>query len=330
MIPLTMSAGDVTAPASASGTTPRTRDGSVTIASLIDAYMAGYSGRDSTRPQRLAFWRERLGHVKLSELDDDMIGDATTELEHRRGAFYAGRDVHGQPIMRAKRKPLSPATINRFQAAISAVLTWAQRQRITPKGWANPCRAVPMRRENNKRVRFLDANERARLLQACRQSHNRKLFAFVLLLLTSGCRRGEAEGLRWSDVDFERGEAHVARTKNGSARLLMLTPAVVEELRRHVAAPSSLVFSGRKPNKVQDFSHAWTVALRTAEIKNFRMHDCRHDAASSLAKAGASLHEIGTVLGHRQAQTTMRYAHLAVDHQRALVRRVMADVGAPT
>lgn len=325
------SAGDV--PASTPGANCARalpmRDGSVTLARVIDAYMAAYDGRDTTRPQRLGLWRARLGHVRLEELDDDVIHEAMESFAAQRGTYFAGKDAFGQPIMKAKRRPLAPATLNRIQAALSAVLTWAQRQRVTPKGWANPCRAIPMRRENNARVRYLADDERGRLLAACRASKWPMLFPFALLLLTSGCRRGEAEGLRWRDLDLDRGEATVARSKNGDAKVLVVVPAVVEALRLHQGHPDRLVFeSKRRPTQVFNVVPVWQHALRAAGIRDFRLHDCRHDAASTLAKAGASLLEIGDVLGHRQAQVTKRYAHLCSDSKKRLVTRVMGGIGA--
>ena len=184
-----------------------------------------------------------------------------------------------------------------------------------------------MRAEKNARVRFLTDDERARLLDACRQSKTPRLYLFVLMALTSGARRGELEGLHWRDVDLDRGEAHVGRTKNGDPRLLVLVPAVAEALRQYVGAPGALVFGSRKaPGKVIDMSYGFRMALKAAGIRNFRFHDCRHDAASTLAKNGATLLEIGDVLGHRQQQVTMRYAHLCTDHRKALVTRVMSRV----
>lgn len=331
------SAGDVATPASTAhrqhgAPAPRsiaTRDASASIASLIDAYMAAYDGRDTTRAQRLAFWRGRIGALKLAEVDDDLIFGVMEELAGRRGTYFAGRDASGAPILKSKRKPMAPATLNRYQAAISAVFTWAQRQRITPKGWANPARGVPMRPENNKRVRYLTDDERARLLDACRKSKTPRLYAFVLVALTTGARRGSLEGLRWRDVDLDRGEALVPRTKSGAPHVLVLTPAVVAELRRFTGAPGSLVFASRRnPAEPVDFTYAWKKALKVAGIKDFRFHDNRHDAASSLAKAGATLVEIGDALAHKQLQTTLRYAHLCVDHRRKLVHRVMSGIAA--
>lgn len=64
----------------------------------------------------------------------------------------------------------------------------------------------------------------------------------------------------------------------------------------------------------------WETALKRAGIEGFKWHDLRHSAASFLAKGGASLLEIGAVLGHKSANTTKRYAHLTEQHTHDLVR----------
>jgi len=303
------------------------RDGTALVASLVDDYLRAYQGRDASRFQRLRFWRERVGHLSLAELDDDHVFAGMAALAAQRGAYWAGKDVNGVAIMKGKRGTLSPATQNRYLSALGAVLTWAQRKRITPKGWTNPCRAIELKPENNKRVRFLTDPERTALLTAARASKWDKLYLFILLAATCGARRGEIEGLRWGDIDLERGEAAVALTKNGQPRQLVLVPAVIEELRKHKGAATSLVFaSKRRPNQCFDASAVFALALAAADIKAFRFHDLRHDAASSMARAGCSLLEIGDVLGHTNTQTTQRYAHLCTASRKALVQRVMVDV----
>jgi len=57
-----------------------------------------------------------------------------------------------------------------------------------------------------------------------------------------------------------------------------------------------------------------------------RIHDLRHSYASILASAGLSLPIIGRLLGHTQAATTQRYAHLMDDPLRAATERVGAIV----
>lgn len=55
-------------------------------------------------------------------------------------------------------------------------------------------------------------------------------------------------------------------------------------------------------------------ALKRAKITNFHFHDLRHTAASYLAKGGASLLEIATILGHKTLAMVQRYSHLTKGH----------------
>ena len=303
------------------------RDGSQTVQSIVDAYMKVYAGRDTTRLQRLSWWCTRMGAVTMAELTDDHVFEALEALATQRGRYYAGKDADGRAVMKAKRRPLSPATLNRYQAALSAVLTWAQRRRITPKGWNNPCRHVEFKPEHNAIVRFLSNAERDALLATCRASTWPRLYLLVLLALTTGARRGELAALRWRDVDLDRAEATVHRSKNGDKKVLPLTAAAVDELRRFAGAASALLFaSTRRPDVAYNFDPAWDRALKAAGVKACRFHDLRHTCASYLAQAGAPLLEIAEVLGHRQLSVTRRYSHLTTKHKAELVSRVLGSI----
>ena len=65
--------------------------------------------------------------------------------------------------------------------------------------------------------------------------------------------------------------------------------------------------------------------LKDADIQNFRFHDLRHTAASYLLEGGASLAQIGEILGHRSAQTSKRYSHLSTKKKAALAERLLGD-----
>lgn len=303
------------------------RDGTTTLAALIELYMAQYAGRDDTRAQRLNWWNERLGCMRLDEITDDHVHAALEHLASNPPRYFAGMDADGKPIMRAKRKTLAPATVNRYNAALGGVLTWAVRKRITPKGWVHPCRSVERRPENNEKTRFLSKDERERLLAACKASKWTRLYLLVLLALTTGARKGELQGLRWADVDLQHNIAHVGRSKNGDAKALPLVPAAVEQLQRFAGAADALVFASTEvPAKAYSFEPRWAQALKVAHIRGFRFHDLRHSAASHLAQSGATLLEIADLLGHRQISMTRRYSHLAAGHRTALVNRVMGDM----
>ena len=303
------------------------RAGHLPVEDLIDLYMSHYAGRDTTRVQRLTWWKERLRGVPFAEVTDDHIHAALEALAGDTARRYAGVDADGQPIFRARKEPRSPATINRYNAALAAVFTWAIRRRVAPKAWDHPCRRVERRPENNEQTRFLGDEERVRLLEACKASRWPRLYLLVLLALTTGARKGELMGLRWADVDLDGKVMHVARTKNGDPKVLPLVPAVIEQLQRLKGADSALLFASKtRPQQAYSFEQRWTEALRVARVRAFRFHDLRHSCASLLARQGATLLEIGDLLGHRTISMTKRYSHLASSHRSALVNRVLGDL----
>ena len=322
---------DTTAPTGTALLAPPTlpmRDGGMTIARLIELYMAHYAGRDGTRLQRLGWWSAQLGAVRLEDVTDDHLHVAIESLTGQAARYYAGKDADGNAIHKAKRKPLAPATLNRYAASISAVFTWAIRRRVAPKGWDHPGRRIERRPENNEKTRFLSDPERDRLLAACKASTWPRLYLLVLMALTTGARKGELQGLHWPDVDLVQRLAHVGRTKNGDPRSLPLVPAVVEELQRFKPDNNTgLVFlSARNPGQAYAFEPMFHEAMRAAKIKGVTFHTMRHSCASMLAQSGATLLEIADVLGHRQLQMTKRYSHLTTTHKTAMVNRLLGDL----
>lgn len=316
-----------TEPSNRSHSVISSRDGLTLVSEAIDLYMAGYAGRDQSRVTRLRWWEKEIGHLKLCEVDQDHIFHALEALTARRPRYWAGKDADGEPILKAKAKPYSPATINRYAASIGAIFTWCIRKRIVPKDWAHPCRGIERQPENNEVVRFLSKEERVALLSACQTSAWPKLYMLVLMGITTGARKSELTNLRWTDINFERQEASIHTTKNGDKKVLPLVPSVMLELRKYQRLPNSLVFgSDRRPDKPFNFVPRWQQALKLAKIKNFRFHDLRHSCASYLAQEGATLLEIGEVLGHRQLSVTKRYSHLTTGHKSQLINRVLGDI----
>ncbi len=76
-----------------------------------------------------------------------------------------------------------------------------------------------------------------------------------------------------------------------------------------------------KSGHLEEPKTAWKRILSRAELEGLRIHDLRHTAASWLANQGAPLTLIGAALGHTQATTTSRYAHLATDPVRQALER---------
>lgn len=300
----------------------------LTVREIADAYMAAYSGNDRSRPQVLYRWCQYLGDWLLADLDSDVIAHALDDMAQTPIRRYVGKDENGAPFYKELNLP-TPATVARWRAIFSALLTWAIRRRLVPKGWVNPCREIQLEKVRNARTRFLSEDERKRLMRVARLSTWPKLYLLILMAITTGARRSELLGLRYRDLNMEAGTAHLTDTKNGDDRVLPLTPPVIDEIRRFGRAPSHdhLLFARPGyPDKPFNFQKQWLCALTDARIEDFRFHDLRHTCASYLAQNGGGLHDIANVLGHRQLDVTRRYAHLTIDSKARLIDRVMGDL----
>jgi integrase len=295
---------------------------------LARAYEAAYAGRDPSRAQAIRRWTQYFDGWIASEIDSDAIADALDDWATRPIRRYMGQDASGAALYRELSLP-KPATINKAKAVLSAILTFARNKRMMPRGWTNPCREVPSLSMDNERTRYLSADERGRLLAVARVSTWNRLYLLVLMSLTTGARKSELLGLRYADIDLDRASAYVRTSKNGEPRVLPLTPAVIDEIRRFgkPAHRDALLFARvGDPDRPFTIGKAWSIAVRDARLTDFKFHDLRHSAASMLAQNGASLLDIAAVLGHRQLDVTRRYAHLSVDSKRAVVNRVMGDI----
>jgi integrase len=289
-----------------------------TLVELIDRYIRDVlphkpkSTYDQTR--QLKWWSAEIGSHTLSDVTPSLIAQYRDKLA-------AGITHHG--------KLRSPATVNRYMAALSIVFTTA----VKEWGWVDdsPMRKVTKSKESRGRVRFLSDDERPRLLKACKESSNPYLYPVVVLALSTGMRQGEIMGLTWDNVDLNRGRAILHETKNNERRAAAITGHALEllkQLSKVRRIDSYFVFpaKGNKSQKAMDLRAPWEAALKKANILDFRFHDLRHSAASYLAMNGASLAEIAEVLGHKTLQMVKRYAHLSEGHTASVVESMNSKI----
>jgi integrase len=293
-----------------------------TVAEMIDRYLKDVlPGRKDVRntTRQLLYWREQIGQRTLADVTPALLVSIRDQLA--KGPYTTTRTT-GEEIHTTERYR-TPATVNRYLAALSHCLGVA----VTEWQWieANPMGNIRKQPEPQGRVRFLSDDERDRLLTACQASPNPHLLPVVILALSTGMRQGEILGLTWADVDFDAQRITLHETKNGERRAVHLTGkalALLRELRAKDIRPGSdLVFPARRIlcNGPAAIRTAWTTALKTAGITNFRFHDLRHSAASYLAMNGASLIDIAAVLGHRTLAMVKRYSHLSESHVNTVV-----------
>ncbi|MCC6642740.1 MAG: site-specific integrase [Deltaproteobacteria bacterium] len=227
----------------------------------------------------------------------------------------------------------TPGNANRVLSLLSKAFNLAERWGLRPDG-SNPCRNID-RYPERKRERYLTAAELARLGETLREieaegSEHPSTVAGVRLLIFTGCRRGEIEGLRRDEVDFERAGLRLADSKTGAKWLPLNAPAleVLASLTKK-ASDNPYVLTGRtKSEPFQGLGWAWRRIRQRAGLDDVRLHDLRHAFASVGVASGASLYVIGGLLGHRVPATTARYAHLADDPLRAASQAIGARIAA--
>ncbi len=261
-----------------------------------------------SRKRQLNWWKGEIGKVTLNKVTPALIVELRNKLK--------SETTYRKTIR-------SGSTVNRYLAAFSAAFGLA----VSEWQWVkeNPFSRVRREKENNPRVRFLSADERTALLEACQESRNKNLYLVTLLALSTGMRQAEILSMKWEQVDMVRGVITLFKTKNGEIRIVPLAGLAKRELEKHSKIrnlKNPYVFHGRQYSYIQFPRGAWDSALGRAEITDFKFHDTRHSAASELAMNGASLHEIAAVLGHKTLAMVQRYAHLSEQHTMSVVERM--------
>ncbi|WP_245257558.1 tyrosine-type recombinase/integrase [Methylocapsa acidiphila] len=235
----------------------------------------------------------------------------------------------------------NPIAANRFVAIVSKLFSWAIDRGLLPETHANPAARIEHFKERS-RERFLKPDELARLGEALRLAEteglpyavdesgpnakhaakleNRRVMvdpfsiAAIRLLILTGARLREILNARWSDVDAARGTLFLPDSKTGAKPIFLNTAAfdVLNDLPRLVDNPH--LIAGAKPGLPRtDLKKPWAAVTRAAGLEGLRIHDLRHSFASVGAGASMGLPIIGKLLGHTQAATTQRYAHLDAD-----------------
>jgi integrase len=292
-----------------------------TLGDAIDKYSKDIlTSRYTVKEQRnrrpiLTWWKNEIGFYVMADL-------TTATFAECRDALAKKTNKSG--------KPFSSDSVKKYFCVIKSVL----RACVVDWLWLeqSPLRdnRVDLPELPQGRVRYLNDDERQRLLKACQASSNPLLYPAFILALSTGMRQGETMNLYWKEparppletawgvVNLEQRCIVLHQTKNGLKRrvpLIGLALSEIQKLAQMRQTDSELIFpSPSKPQQPIDLKAAWLNALKRAEIANFRWHDIRHTTASYLAMNGATLAEIAEVLGHKTLAMVKRYAHLSDGH----------------
>ena len=244
-------------------------------------------------------------------------------------------DIEPDDIARLHHKMQhSPISANRVRSLLSKMFALAEVWDLRPAN-SNPVRGIDRFKERS-RDRLMTAGELARIGDAL-TGHKGYWGgpAAIRLLALTGMRKSEVLSLRWADVDFEHGAARLPDSKTGAKTVPLgaAALAVLSGLPRVEGNPFVLPAARARrsdndgtPRHFVQVHTTWEAVTRAAGIADLRIHDLRHAFASVGALAGNSLYIIGKLLGHADAKTTQRYAHLQNDPLRAVADRISTRI----
>jgi integrase len=289
----------------------------------LETHSAAALTSHSDNVSRMKHLEKAFGKLPLSHV--------TTERVDALKAKMAAEKVKDEKGVESPR--WRPNTINRVLALLRKVMNDAEGWgyvKSTPKVKLLPAPETPFD--------YLRKDEAERFLShaAVAAPNDHPLYAAAIY---TGARMGELFGLRWSELDVERGVATFARsygqayTKSKKVRRVRLNKQLVVTLKAWrdrcpkgdlglaFPAPDGTMRPRERPP--QGFAGA-LAASRCHDGLTF--HDLRHTCASLLVMAGVNLRVVQQILGHSTIAVTEKYAHLAPDFMEREADRLSLDV----
>jgi integrase len=304
-----------------------------TVGDLLNAYLASETFRDKA-PSTQAVDHGRIER-HLRPLLGKRHAHLLTENDIRR-ALAAIRDGKTAADIKTRKRGRArvkggAGTARMAIDLLRAIFNFGISERLVK---TNPCAGVKTGSSGTRETILDDAGEYARLFATLdRMEQERRIRAPVAdairLIALTGCRRGEAAGLKWAHVDLEHGKlvlpptSHKTGRKTGKPRIIAL-PATAQAIiaRQPEGEPADLVFTPTRGSNALALSKAWRKVRAEADLPaDIGLHGLRHSLASHMAMAGAQAPEIMQVVGHRQLSTVVRYLHWAETAQAALAER---------
>jgi integrase/recombinase XerC len=230
------------------------------------------------------------------------------------------------------------STLRRKLAAVRTFFNFLKRERDDDA--PNPFTMLRGPRKTRSLPKVLSVQE-MKLFLACpaklrrsgrlgRRDYLRDRAVFELLYST-GCRISEAVGLRWGDVDLDRGTAIVTGKGNKDRLVILGKPALAAliELRSDLMAESAVFAAGGaaifrsargKVLSPRVIERRMKVYLAESGLSaDVTPHKLRHSFATHMLDAGADLRGVQEMLGHTSLSTTQIYTHVSVERLKDVI-----------
>ncbi len=242
-------------------------------------------------------------------------------------------EITDEPVAKlvARLGTRSRKTVNNVLTVLNKLLRVAVKWKVLD---AMPC-AIELVKVTHATPEFYEFEDYARLVDGAARAGTKELVV-VLLGGDAGIRRGEMIGLRWTDIDFRRGQLRIEQSawkrsqrvaretgvdewtvdspKSGKGRIVPMTHALRDALQkhRHLRGERVLTLEDGSPAPGHALRDWLEAAQRRAGLRVMgSLHKLRHTFCSHLAMRGAPVKAIQELAGHESLTTTLRYMHLS-------------------
>ena len=242
-------------------------------------------------------------------------------------------------INKKKNAGLTTSSIKKYMVVLRGALQEAVRKRIIPY---NPASLDYVSLPKSKKFvgKAYSVKQAEKLLEVIK---NEPLRPAIILGLLYGLRRSEVAGLRWQDINFDKGTIHICNTvvkfkteieaeqtkSEASNRTLIIingTKEYLKSIKRHQSENRLLMgnsyqvndyvctWADGRPFKPDCITSQFAKILKNNSLPHIRFHDLRHTAGSLLLEKGLTYKQVQEYLGHERPSTTLDiYSHLSAD-----------------
>lgn len=315
----------------------------LTLGAYLDIWIDTYTAHN--KPNAVRGYRNvinnhlkpRIGGVKLESLTATIIQKAYNDILHTEYQAARYEDRNGAQVLVKPAKTYAPKTLRNINAVLHMVLERARADGLLARNYAEDVK-LPTTKKPSREYTIPNQEEIQKILDAARGSQSYHAIAACALL---ACRRGEALGLYWSDIDFKNNEitlkraliennltntVEIADLKTDNSYRTIPLPKQMRQLlldireQRRIAAqgagehvidsPFVFLTAAGKPFRPSSVSRAYKRAADRVGIDT-HLHELRHAGVTHMLTCGIDPKTVSGFVGHASAQFTLnQYAHV--------------------
>lgn len=313
-------------------------DGSITFKQLSDRWMEEY-GKVRLSPttynryvEYLKRINQAIGHIKLKDLKPLHLNSFYANLAEPGVNHHYKKGEDGKSI---ENRRLSPKTVQDHHRVISAILNTAIKWELIDRNVASG--ATPPK-PPAKDIEYLDEAQAKQLIQLLADEPI-QYRTMITLLIYTGLRRGELNGLEWKDVSFDTRTLTVARSSVYSGQTYTKEPKTRSGKRKLTLSNTACMllreYKTWQDKRKEELGDQWQECDRLftqwngtpihpqtisdwfrkflnkhPELPRVRLHSLRHSNATLLIAEGVDIRTVSNRLGHAQTSTTLNiYSH---------------------